>query len=167
MKKLLSVSLVLAMLLVMLAGCNLAEELSKGKQVTSGDLTMTVPALYLDMKDAVKNDALAFVYGIGDTAVLGVKESRAEVLAALPDVDTAMEYAEIYVKANKVDADVTEKDGIITFTYKASSGGHEFTYLCGVFANDTNFWVVQTYCYTEEFTKNEADFWDILKSVKV
>ena len=170
MKKLFSVSLVLALVLAMLAGCGLADQvkqLTKDKDITSGDLTLTVPGLYVDLAETVDNDALSFVYGMGDTAVLGVRETRADVQNVMPDTDTAREYAELFIEANGVEAEVSEKDGIVTFTYSASAGNQSFTYLCGAYANDNSFWVVQAYCYTENFEDNKSDFWDILKSVKV
>lgn len=170
MKKLLSVALILALVMTLFAGCNVAEklgEISKDKELTFDDLSLTVPGLYLDLTETVGNDALSFVYGIGDTAVLGLKEARTEVTAVMPEVDTAKEYAELFLDANGVETEITEKDGIVTFTYSASASGQNFTYLCGAFANDENFWVVQAYSYTENFKENEADFWNILKSVKV
>ena len=170
MKKLLSLSLILVLVISMFAGCTLAnklEEVVNDKELTFGDLKVTVPGLYVDLTETVGNDALAFVYGIGDTAVLGLKETRSEVTSAIPEIDTAKEYAELFLEANGTDGEVTEKDGIVTFTYNASASGQEFTYLCGAYANDENFWVVQAYCYSKNFKENEADFWNILKSVKV
>jgi hypothetical protein len=80
---------------------------------------------------------------------------------------SAKDYADLYIRVNKLSTSVVEKDGLVTFTYTAEADGQSFTYLSAVFANAEHFWLVQTYCYTENFEKNEADFMECLKSIKV
>ena len=177
MKRLLSVSLILVLVLSLFTGCKMMtimKEIADGKELTFDDLSLTVPSQYVDLTHTVFVHSLVFVYGNGDSGVMGMKEAVSDLNKDLflkpdekPEINTPKEYAELFLKANNLDCEITRRDDIVTFTYTASNDGHEFTYLCGVFANTENFWVVQTYCYSENFTKNEAEFWNILKSVKV
>jgi len=167
MKKLISLALVLVLLVSMLSGCALTQLLGD-KELTFDDLTITVPGIYLDLASAIDNPDLAFLYGFDDTAVLGVQESVGDVQDAFGlKVRTAKDYANVYISVNNLAATVVEKDGLVTFTHTADVDGQSFTYLCAAYANAEHFWMVQAYCYTENFEKNEADFMECLKSVKV
>ena len=167
MKKLISLCLVVVLLASVLSGCAFSQLLGD-KELTFDDLTITVPGMYLDMVSIADNPDLAFLYGFNDTAVLGIQESISDVQASLGSkITSAKEYANLYVEVNKLDATVTEKDGLVTFTHTADVDGQSFTYLCAAFANEEHFWMVQTYCYSENFEKNEADFLECLKSVKL
>jgi hypothetical protein len=167
MKKLFSLGLVLVLLVSMLSGCALTQLLGD-KEITFDDLTITVPGMYLNLLNVANNPDLAFLYGFEDTAVLGIQESVGDVQDAFGlRIRSAKDYANVYISVNNLAATVVEKDGLVTFTYTAEVDGQSFTYLSAVFANAENFWLVQTYCYTENFEKNEADFMECLKSVKV
>jgi len=167
MKKLISLCLVLVLLASVLSGCVFSQLLGD-KELTFDDLTITVPGMYLDMVSIADNPDLAFLYGFNDTAVLGIQESVSDVQGSFgTTVRSARDYADLYISVNKLSSTVVEKDGLVTFTYTADIDGQSFTYLSAVFANAEHFWLVQTYCYTENFEKNEADFMECLKSIKV
>ena len=167
MKKLISLGLVLVLLVSMLSGCALTQLLGD-KEITFDDLTITVPGMYLNLLNVADNPDLAFLYGFEDTAVLGIQESISDVQGSFgTKVRSAKDYANLYISVNKLASTVVEKDGLVTFTYTAEVDGQSFTYLSAVFANAEHFWLVQTYCYTENFEKNEADFMECLKSIKV
>ena len=166
MKKLIPLGLVLVMLVSILSGCSFRELLSD-KELTFDDLTITVPGTYVNMKLLTNNPDLAFVYGIGDTAVLGIQETIVDVQNAVGyHVETAADYAMEYIIQNRLmDARTQTTDGIVNFTYTAEVEGQSFTYLSAAFVNDEHFWLVQTYCYTENFEANKADFWECIQSV--
>ena len=167
MKKLISLCLVLVLLASVLSGCVFSQLLGD-KELPFDDLTITVPGMYLDMVSIADNPDLAFLYGFNDTAVLGIQESVSDVQGSFgTTVRSARDYADLYISVNKLSSTVVEKDGLVTFTYTADIDGQSFTYLSAVFANAEHFWLVQTYCYTENFEKNEADFMECLKSIKV
>ena len=167
MKKLISLCLVLVLLASVLSGCVFSQLLGD-KELTFDDLTITVPGMYLDMVSIAGNPDLAFLYGFNDTAVLGIQESISDVQGSFgTTLRSAKDYADLYIRVNKLSTSVVEKDGLVTFTYTAEADGQSFTYLSAVFANAEHFWLVQTYCYTENFEKNEADFMECLKSIKV
>ena len=167
MKKLISLCLVLVLLASVLSGCVFSQLLGD-KELTFDDLTITVPGMYLDMVSIADNPDLAFLYGFNDTAVLGIQESVSDVQSSFgTTVRSARDYADLYISVNKLSSTVVEKDGLVTFTYTADIDGQSFTYLSAVFANAEHFWLVQTYCYTENFEKNEVDFMECLKSIKV
>ena len=167
MKKIVSISLVLIIVMSLFSGCNVAEKLTGNKEISCEGLTMEVPKLYLDMTETLKRDSIVFVYGNNDSAVLGLRESKKDIDTYFDDVETATDYAEVFVSSNGMSTTVKQKDGLPTFTYTATSDGKEFTYYCAAYASDDYFWIVQTYCYSENFSDNEADFLEMLKSVEV
>ena len=167
MKKILSISLVLIMIMSLFSGCNIAEKIAGNKEISHEGLTMEIPTLFMDLSSIVDNDSITFIYGLDDSAVVGIRESREELAEYYDDLQTAQDYAEVFIAANELDATVSEKDGLPTFTYEATVDGEAYTYLCAAFSNEEDFWVVQTYSFSKSFSDNEADFWKMLKTVEV
>lgn len=155
--------LVLLLTVSLLWGCS-----GKDAQqtVTCQELTLTLPGSYLDLSESVSSDAAAFVYGHESIVVMATYEDAAMLEAYLPGLD-ALQYAQLFVQTNQLDSQVTEQDGIPTFTYTVAGEDTSLTYLCGVFQSDARFWVVQVYCPAPLFTKCQEQMQQILSSVKI
>ena len=167
MKQIAKISLLLVLALSLLVGCNnTLDKIVPPQSVTCEDITLTLPGYFIDFGDEDWAEGFPFVYGFNETAVLGVKDSVDTMDAAFPNLD-AKGYAEMFIEFNELDSTIQEVDGVVTFSYTAESDGMNFTYLCGAYKGETNFWVVQCYCETKNLADYQTDFMDILKSVKV
>ncbi len=156
-------------LCLVLVVCLLFCGCSAGKQdqtVTCGDLTLTLPASYVDLSDQAYAAEFSFVYGFEEEAVLAIDQSRAALDAYYPDLN-AEKYAFLLVEVNKYDCQVGKLGDLVTFTYSAETDGVTFTYLCGVFASAENFWCVQFYCPSDVFAEKEDKFMGYLQKIQV
>lgn len=159
------VALLLAVCL--LAGCSDAlNKVVPPQEITVEDLTLSLPGYFINWSKEDWAAGFPFVYGFDSSAVLGVKESVSTLEASLSEV-SARKYADLFLEYNGLDSTVSEADGLITFSYTANAQETEITYLCGVFKGSTHFWVIQCYCASADYGKFQADFLQILKSVRV
>ena len=156
MKKVLLLVLVLSLCL---AGCG---KKSEAASHTFQDLTIQIPADYINLSDEEFAQGLDFVFGLDPVAINGLREEKATFQAYGLELDL-QRYGELLMLSNKVSTELTEKDGILHFSY--ASG--EFTYVVTLHENDTAFWTVQAYCPTEDYAKVKKDIWEILSSVTV
>lgn len=163
MKRFFRILAAVLLAVTVLTGCT---GLLEDKTITCNELSVTLPGIYVDLSEQDYAADFDFLYGFNDEAVLGFKQDRASLEASMPGI-TAKDYAELFVDAAELNSTVTEQEGLITFTYTAIADNVEFTYLCGAFMSDTNFWIVQFYCPTEDYTDKEADFLGYLKTVQV
>jgi len=167
MKKLIAVILCLTLSLGIFCGCeSVLDEVVPPQTVTVDDITMTLPGYFINWSNEDWAKDFPFVYGFNSSAVLGVKEDIATLEASIPNL-TAKDYADLFVEYNGLTSTITEENGLVTFSYTASSGSTQITYLCAGYKGATNFWVIQCYCESGEFSKFEADFISLLKSVQV
>lgn len=129
---------------------------------THDGLTISIPEDFIDLSGEEFAGTLNFVYGLDPIAVNGLMEPKSTFEACGLELD-AQRYGEFVIMANKVTAELVEKDDILTFTY-ASNG---YTYVVTVWETEDAFWTVQAYCPTEDFKASEKDMWKILSSVTV
>ena len=156
MKKTLALLLFLA-LLVSFSGCG-----QSSATYTFEDLSITLPAEYIDLSGAEFAGDLTFLYGLEPITVSGLRESKSTFTANGLDVDLEY-YGQLLISANKVNAKLDQKDGILFFTY--ASGG--FSYVVTLWETEEAFWMVQAYCPTENYNKVKNDIWQILNSITV
>ena len=161
MKRLFSGLLVL--LTVLLCGCNGA---LPDQTVVCGDLAITLPGHFMDLSDEEFAREFEMVYGFQDEAVFVLKEPAAELTPYYPEIDTE-EYAHLAVESYGLDSTVEIVDSIPTFTYSAQAQDMGFTYMVGVFQSETDFWMVQCYCNTEDYAEKQSQMWDCIKSVRI
>jgi len=161
MKRLFSGCLVLIM--VLLCGCS---ALMPEQTVICGELSIVLPADFMDLSDRNYGEDLIMVFGREDVIISASKESAAELEAKIPGLD-AWEYARLVVQTNELSVQPEERDGIPTFTYTMGTGEEAFTYLAAVFASEKNFWLVQSFCPADRFDVNQSRMWRYLRSVTV
>ena len=166
MRKFAAWILVLMLLAGTLTGCG-NHPLGLSPQVLQcADLTITLPGHFLDLGDKDYARGLPFVYGFGDTAVMGLKEPRSVLDPYLGESSTAA-YAKLFLEVNKLNVPVEENDGLTLFRYTQQTQGVQISYLCAAYMGKENYWIVQTYCASEDMDKLESDFLEILRSVQV
>ncbi len=163
MKRYLGSALALVLVVALLCGCT---QLLPDQTVACGELTITIPGVFLDLSSQAFASEFEMVYGLGDQAVSILKEPVSDLTPYYPDID-AQAYAKLAVESNGLDSGVEMVDNIPTFTYTAEAEDMDFTYLVGVFQSDTYFYMVQCYCYSENFEKNEASMWEQITSVTI
>ena len=159
MKKHFSLLLAVLMLCICLAGC-VAKETTAPHSYE--DLTIRIPADFPDLSDADFAQGFSFVFGLDPIAVNGLREEKATFRAygLEPDI---RQYGEWILAANHVSAELSQKDGIWTFSYPSG----DYTYLVTLWETRDAFWTVQAYCPTVDFPRCEQEMWQILSSVTV
>lgn len=158
MKKCVTFLLVLVLLCTVLTGCGN----TKSTTYTHDDLTITLPADFIDLSAENFAAELSFIYGLDPIAVNGLRESKATFTAYGLDMDLER-YGQLLISSNNVQAKLEQKDDMLFFTY-ASNG---FTYVVTLWETEEAFWMVQAYCPTENYNKVKNDIWKILNSVTV
>ena len=156
MKKLFVLILVLSLCMT---GCGV-KEASVSHSIE--DLTIRLPAGYMDLSDETYAAELNFLFGKDPIAVNGLREEK----TTFADYGLNMDlegYGRFIILANQVDATLEQKDGIYTFSYESSG----FTYVVTVWQTEDAFWTVQAYCPSESYGKAKSEMWRILRSVKV
>lgn len=156
MKKLFALLLVFSLFLT---GCGV-KEASVSHSIE--DLTIRIPAGYIELTGEDFAAGLTFVFGKDPIAVNGMREEKATFEAYGLSLDL-QRYGELIMLSNNVSSTLEQQDGIWTFTYDA--GG--FTYMVTLQETADAFWTVQAYCPKEEYGSAKGEMWEILSSVTV
>ena len=163
MKRCCRVLAILLALSFVLIGCNQPEVADQ--TVVCGELTLTLPGNYVNLGEEAYATDVDFLYGRGDEAVLGIKQDRLALETYFPEID-AFTFAEMFVEKAELDVTVEQTEDLVFFVYTANAGGTQVTYLSGVFMTEQNFWVLQFYCPSEDFSARNAAFMGYLASVR-
>ena len=155
MRRSLSILTLVLVLAALLCGCNSARQ-----EIVCNELQIDLPAAFIDFSEEGAKEGLAFNYADTEIGVCGSFEEKTYLQQYFPDIDPAM-YAKLFLESNGIASQVETADAIPRFTY--STGG--YTYLCGVFESGENYWVVQSYCKTEDFPANKETMWGYIASV--
>ena len=129
---------------------------------TYEDLSISIPVDYVDLTGEEFAANLDFVFGLDPIAINGLREEKATFEAYGLEVDLAR-YGSLLIAANNLSRQLSEKDGIPTFSY--TSG--DMTYVVTLWETEDAFWTVQGYCPTENYAKVKNEMWKILSSVTV
>lgn len=156
MRKLLVLLLVFSLCLT---GCSSKTETAAH---TYEDLTIQIPTDYIELTGEEFADSLDFIFGKDPIAINGLREEKATFAAYGLELDL-QRYGELIRLSNNVSGDLTQRDGIWTFSYE--SGG--FTYVVTLWETETAFWTVQAYCPNENYGSVKDDMWEILRSITV
>ena len=159
MKKLVILLLALAFLCTAFAGCSIGKS---SATYTHDDLSIVLPADFMDLSAEDFAAELDFVYGLDPIAVNGLRETKSTFTAYALDIDLER-YGQLLISSNNVNAKLEQRDDILYFTYASDN----FTYVVTLWETEEAFWMVQAYCPTEEYNSIKADIWDILESVTV
>lgn len=155
----LKVLLLLLLTAALLCGCSAAP---KEQEILCNELTLMLPPGFVDFSEDGAEEGLAFNYADVDMGICGSFEEKAYLAQYIPDIDPE-KYAQLFLQTNGMDAAVETKDGIPCFTYTAA----DYTYLCGVFESNENFWVIQAYCASGDYAAKADAMWNCITSVTV
>ena len=156
MKKLI---LLLLLLSLCLSGCG---HESAAPSYAVDDLSIQIPEDYINLSDEEFAEGLSFIFGHDPIAVNGLREEKAVFAAYGLELDLQT-YGNLLAKSNNVSSELTQKDGIWTFTYESG----DYTYVVTLWETEEAFWTVQAYCPTADYSKVKGAMWDILSSVTV
>ena len=159
MKKWIALLLALVLCAGVLPGCGEKEE---AVPHTYEDLTISLPADFIDLSGEDFAQDLTFIQGLDPIAVNGLREEKATFAAYGLELDL-QRYGQLVLLSNNVSGKLEQKDGIWTFSYEA--GG--YTYLVTLWETEEAFWTVQAYCPVDDYSKVQKDMWEILSSVSV
>ena len=163
MKKLLCVVLAICLCLGLCA-CGQKEVAQVSH--TFKDLTISLPENFIDLSDEAYATGLEFLQGLDPIAVNGLREEKSVFASYGLELDLER-YAKLVVMANNLSVQPQEIDGVLTFTYEATTDGVSYTYVVTVWETESAFWTVQAYCPTADYAKVQDQMWEILKSVQV
>lgn len=163
MKKLLCVFLALCLCLG-LWGCS--KEQTASVSHTYEDLTILLPADFIDLSDEAYASDLTFFQGLNPITVNGLREEKSVFANYGLELDL-QRYANLVILGNDLSIQPQEKDSILTFTYEATVEGVSYTYVVTLWETPEAFWTVQAYCPTADYSEVKNQMWDILTSVHV
>lgn len=154
--------LLLCTLLVAALLCGCTAE----KAYTSGELTMTLPGYFLDLSDDPAAAEKEFLYGYKNVGIMGMKEEKSLLEEYYGEL-TVADYAQLLNEIGQYGQEITEKDGIVTFTYAAEAEGDNYTYITAFFESSEYFWTIQVYTLTSEYEKLSQDMWGYITTITI
>ena len=147
----------LAVLLV-LSGCSPDPV---GRAVHHKDLTVILPADFLDLSGESYAESADFLYGRHTLVFKGLAESKASLKKM-----TLTEYTDLVISGNKLTcAPKATGDGYL-FTYEAPVGDKLYTYTVATYEGLENFWILQFYCPKENLAENQPEIDIILEGIQ-
>ncbi len=102
-----------------------------------------------------------------EVAVLKKEPFASLASTGLTESSTLTEYAETVILANELsDTEISEKDGVIYFTYESTVDKKTYSYLATVHKSDEAFWLIQFSCLQKKYAEKEATFFAYAESVR-
>ena len=151
------VFLLLLIVSLCVSGCSAKENTAPHNHE---DLTIRIPTDYIDLSGEEYAQDLTFIYGLAPVTVSGLRDDKSMFTAFDLDLNG---YGRLVLELNNLGSELTEKDGIPTFTYEAN----RYTYLVTFWETESAYWTVQAYCPTADYDSVSDDIWEILSSVTV
>ena len=142
----------------LLAGCS--DPVGYG--VTHKDLTLILPADFLDLSDSM---SLAgepdFAYGRYSLVFQGLAESK-ESLEEM----TLLEYTQKVITANKRKTTPQASGAGFIFTYEADVDNTVYSYTVATYEGQENFWILQFFCPKDTLAENQPEIDIILEGIQ-
>lgn len=143
----------------LLVGCT---AYPKGQSLTCADLQLTLPGDFINLSaEAYAQDA-DFLYGRNTLIFKGMAEKKAD----FKDM-TLEDYTALVLSGNELSCTPKPFGNGYIFTYEALVSGMNYTYTTATFAGETNFWILQFYCPSEDCQENQAEIDIILSNVQL
>ena len=133
---------------------------------TYEDLSIRLPADFIDLTGEDYAADLTFLQGLDPIAVNGLREEKAVFASHGLELDLAR-YAKLVVLSNNLSVQPESNEGFYSFTYEATAEGVSYTYVVTLWETAEAFWTVQAYCPTAEYNNVSGEIWEILSSVTV
>ena len=156
MKRFASASFCLLLALCLLGGCAAPAD----SVITCGDISLSLPADFTDLKDLSVAQSADFLYGRDTLIVMGLSEPK----ESLPSM-TLEEYTSLVIQGNGLDVTWEKLPGGCRFAYEAPVGEDTYTYVAMTCEGPDNFWIVQCYCPKGTLSGNIEAIDRILESI--
>ena len=109
----------------------------------------------------------SWYYTSPDGLVLGIRSKKDDVEKSGLEANTAMDYAEAYIKANSIPGSpkVRNRKDYVYFQYNRKVSGTDYSYLTCIYDNEDEYWLVSFACYKELIGEYKSEFLDSADSV--
>lgn len=159
MKRRFSAVLCLLLALCLLTGC---DRYPQGTTATYQDLTITLPGDFVELSKSTVNKDADFLYGRKTLVVMGLSENKT-ILKQM----TLEEYTGYVIQGNDLACTPELSGAGYVFRYEAPVGDTSYTYVVATFEGDTNFWILQFYCPSANFSENKPEIDIILEGLQL
>lgn len=142
----------------LLTGCG--DSYPEGKTLVFSDLQLTLPGDFMDLSaEGIDADA-DFLYGRKTLIVKGAAEEKSK----LQDM-TLEDYTAAIISGNQLTTTPHAYGKGYQFTYESLVGDQMYTYVTATFEGETNFWLFQFYCPTQDLQENRPEIDIILSGI--
>ena len=142
----------------LLAGCSDPV----GYAVTHKDLTLILPADFLDLSESMSlANGPDFVYGRHTLVFQGLAEAK----SGMKDM-TLQAYTDRVISANKKTATPQASGAGFVFTYEADVDGAVYSYTVATYEGQENFWILQFFCPKDTLAENQPEIDIILEGIQ-
>ena len=141
----------------LLAGCSDPV----GRAVEHKDLTVILPADFLDIPGESYAEDADFLYGRHSLVFKGLAEKKTDL-----KVKTLQEYTDNVIATNKKTATPKASGAGYVFTYEAVVGDTVYSYTVATYEGQENFWILQFYCPKENLAENQPEIDIILEGIQ-
>ena len=136
---------------------------SNEQEVKSEGMTITLDKSY-------KESTLAnttWYYTSHDGLAMGIKSLKNDVEKSGLEVNSPLDYAEGYIRANNIPGQpkIKSKVSYIYFEHSRKVSGIEYKYLTCIYDHDDAYWVVTFACYKALYDEYKAGFFKSADSV--
>ena len=145
------------LVVVLLAGCSDPV----GYAVTHKDLTLILPADFLDLSGEDYAQSADFLYGRHALVFKGLAEKKSTLKAK-----TLQEYTDQVISANKKTATPKASGAGYVFTYDATVDNAVYSYTVATYEAQENFWILQFYCPKDTLAENQPEIDIILEGIQ-
>ena len=145
------------LVVLLLAGCSDPV----GKAVVHKDLTLILPADFLDLSGEDYAQSADFLYGRHSLVFKGLAEGKSGLKAA-----TLREYTDQVISANKKKTTPQASGAGYVFTYEAQVDGAVYSYTVATYEGQENFWILQFYCPKDTLAENQPEIDIILEGIQ-
>ena len=132
-----------------------------GKAIDHKDITLILPADFLDLSGESYAVDADFLYGRNSLVFKGLSENK----AALQKM-TLAQYTGYVISGNGLSCSpVVFGDGYL-FTYEAPIGDTVYSYTTATYEGQENFWIFQFYCPKVDLAENQPEIDIILEGIQ-
>ena len=148
---------VFLLVVFLLAGCSDPV----GRAVVHKDLTLVLPADFLDLSEESAAEGADFLYGRHTLIFKGLAEDKSSLEGM-----TLKEYTDNVISGNKKTATPQASGAGYVFTYEANVDDTIYTYTVATYEGQENFWILQFYCPKETLAENQPEINIILEGIQ-
>ena len=157
MKRPIRALIFLLVLVCLLTGCTDPV----GKVLQYDDLSLTLPADFMDLSGESYAKDADFLYGWRTLVFMGLAEKKADLKEMTLD-----EYTGYVISGNKLTCTPTVTGSGYVFSYEAAVDNTQYTYTTATVEGKDNFWILQFYCPSADLAANQPEIDIILQSIQ-